>query len=411
MLEMSDRDLQYVMKVLAREGVEAGYFVPTATGMNKSILDAHADLRDFLRLKGVHDYSLQPKGPASKKLMPVHLLAHDGSIDSTMSLYRPESKDGDPRLWVSKLASVASAENLIAVFVNRGQIFLVNLSDPVHLAADGQLGPSLQYLINQIRADGQEIAEELLQKLRVIAGQGWIKSLRSGSTGIGYTLETLLEIRANSSRLPDYKGIEIKSARVALKASHAKTRTSLFSKTPDWALSSISGSAALLNKYGYQRKAKTAGSLEDRRQLYCSLSTSPNSLGHFLVISEDDRKLFAMHTSYDAHSSPVEVMQWSTDVLRDALEAKHRETFWVHAQTKTIDGEEFFKFTKVYHTKGPLLTNFIPMIKSGHVELDYTAKEVTLANGSKSAGDHGYLFKMRGANLAMLFPTPAVYTL
>ena len=31
--------------------------------------------------------------------------------------------------------------------------------------------------------------------------------------GVGYTLETLLGIAANSSKAPDYKGIEIKSGR------------------------------------------------------------------------------------------------------------------------------------------------------------------------------------------------------
>jgi hypothetical protein len=49
MLDATDRPIENVIAILAKEGVEAGYLVPTPTGLDKSILDAHAGLRDYLR--------------------------------------------------------------------------------------------------------------------------------------------------------------------------------------------------------------------------------------------------------------------------------------------------------------------------------------------------------------------------
>ena len=40
---------------------------------------------------------------------------------------------------------------------------------------------------------------------------GWIKSMRKGPTGVGYTFEELLNKKEDHLPLPDYKGIEIKT--------------------------------------------------------------------------------------------------------------------------------------------------------------------------------------------------------
>ena len=60
-----------------------------------------------------------------------------------------------------------------------------------------------------------------------VSRKGFIKTMRPGDTGVGFTLETLLGIEANSNKAPDYKGIELKSSRVS-KASN-KTDNGIFS--------------------------------------------------------------------------------------------------------------------------------------------------------------------------------------
>ena len=54
---------------------------------------------------------------------------------------------------------------------------------------------------------------QLKEKLSAIKQRGYVVSLRRGNTGIGYTLETLLELDENNLRTPDLGDIELKSQR------------------------------------------------------------------------------------------------------------------------------------------------------------------------------------------------------
>ena len=50
--------------------------------------------------------------------------------------------------------------------------------------------------------------DEIKKRLTAIKKMGYVKSLRKGPTGIGYTLETLLEIDENNISSPDFGEIE-----------------------------------------------------------------------------------------------------------------------------------------------------------------------------------------------------------
>ena len=89
-------------------------------------------------------------------------------------------------------------------------------------------------------------SEILLAKIKEVNKKGWIKTLRKGDTGVGYTLETELGIKANSNQKPDFHGIEIKAFR---KRSIGKLVT-LFSQVPNWKKSNTNRSE-VLSEYGY----------------------------------------------------------------------------------------------------------------------------------------------------------------
>lgn len=63
----------------------------------------------------------------------------------------------------------------------------------------------------------------LRQKFNDIKQMGAVKALREGSTGIGYTFETLLGKKEDSESLPDFMGIEIKT-----KLGYSKSPITLF---------------------------------------------------------------------------------------------------------------------------------------------------------------------------------------
>ena len=130
MLDKSDTPISEVMKVFASYGQEAGYIVPTVTGMDKDILDAHGSLREFLKSKGIHDFDFQGQGGEHKKLVDIFLINEDSILETKMSLYRPETKSGDPRLWIYGLPKYAAPFNLLAFLFLGEKLYLINTSNP-----------------------------------------------------------------------------------------------------------------------------------------------------------------------------------------------------------------------------------------------------------------------------------------
>ena len=70
--------------------------------------------------------------------------------------------------------------------------------------------------------------EELVEGIKELKKRGFIKTHRSGNTGIGKTLEDLLGIKENNFPGPDGITTELKSAR-----KNSKSMLTLFTKSPD----------------------------------------------------------------------------------------------------------------------------------------------------------------------------------
>lgn len=405
MLALTDRSIESVIAILAKNGVEAGYLVPTSTGLEKSILDAHAGLRDYFRLTKFHDYQTQIQGTSGKRIVSGFFIESTGIERTQVSLYRPETKTGDPRIWIYGLKDRVKPGNLLVFFVYKDELYIINASNREIISDQGIIHPNLDALLKKINESSNVIAIELLEQLKIVAQKGWITSLRSGPTGVGYTLESMLGISANNNKAPDYKGIEIKAGRSSASGKQA-SRTTLFSKTPDWHRSAVHNGLELLDSYGYRENST------NRLQLYCSLNHIPNTLGHFLNVQEDDLILHALHQPLDPEIPVSKVLLWEMDQLRSSLAAKHKETFWVKAKVKRdASGKENFHYTEVIHTKGPLLGNMVEMFRHGHIELDYLIHEQFGRGGHRKSRDHGYLFKIWQKNLSNLFPPPAKYNL
>ena len=132
-------------------------------------------------------------------------------IKSKASLYRPSTKKGDPRIWFYGLTKVADPNDIIGItFYNDSfQVFNLTKLDIKELIYSSILNP-FQELINAINTTENEVAFELLAMLRKIANAGPIPSMVDADTSVGRTLETALGIDINSSKEPDYKGIELK---------------------------------------------------------------------------------------------------------------------------------------------------------------------------------------------------------
>lgn len=406
MLSAADVAIEDVLRYFTHKGIEVAFLVPTETGMRKSIMDATAPVRDFLRESGIHDFNSQPQGQAHKKSIPTRVVTCDGIYDTSASLYRPATKKGDPRIWINGLKSYADPSNVLAlVATGDGGLLVINASRPglVPGVASNSAGLlvvrdaaciDLDKLLAPLVRKSSEAAEELLSELRRIGG-AW----HPGKPGpkrdleVGRLLEELLGISANSSKAPDYRGIEIKASR-----KRGGTRQTLFAKVPDWTISPLKSSAEILDAFGYQRNPKYD------KQLRCTVSTrAQNTQGLYLTVEDASNRLL------EASNRPglPKVAYWPMEQLQGALREKHPETFWVSAASKKIGEHEHSRYEHVLHTQRPLTSALPTLLESGVITLDH------LITRSKEGAvrEQGPLFRIHRKDMDLLFPPGVLHTL
>jgi hypothetical protein len=393
MIEKSDIDVAKTLTRFSEKQLDVTFLVPTVTGLDKAIMDATASIRMYLDGVGCHDFEAQQQGPEHKKVVKAFFVYPDRLEETTASLYRPQTKSGDPRIWFSKLKTYAEPHNLLAVFYRDDALYVVNCSRGGALECLGKpetpLGRIAQFGETE---EANPIAIELLDKLREISARGFVSTLRNGDTGIGYTLETLLGIAANTSRAPDYKGIELKASR---KKTGRANRVTLFSQVPNWKLSPADA-ASLLETYGYEK--------EGRQQLYHTINAvKPNSIGFMLEV---DRGRDWLKQNYVEGGAGRHLTTWEFPKLRKALSKKHPSTFWVKADVENDGAGESFHYVEVVQTRSPRIWSFDTLIEAGSITVDYT-----LADAGSRVRDHGYLFKIHPTDFHALFPPPKVHDL
>lgn len=399
MISMADTNLNTFLPTFASAGVPVAFLVPTPTGFGKSIMDATFSVRKLLFDAGVHDYSSQLQGPENKVLMETYLVSPNTLIKTETSLYRPRTKLGDPRIWIYKLKQYCSPCNLLALTILGKKLYVFNLSNP-SIGTSLISGGFCKDVLDEISQQKNAIANELLGKLREIHNQGFLPSITDGDPGVGDTLEHALGISRNNIAAPDYKGIELKTTRLTRYGKKkATTRSTLFTKVPDEGMTY----RQIVDNYGKIQTPRDSAIA--RLQLYETLRYSrANAYDLVLSLDSGNDKLLIEHESNNSRSF---VSAWFMDTLRHSLLTKHKETFWVKAQSEMKNNQEYFRYDIVFHTKHPNVSLLEPLIETDKITVD-------LAAHYKPDGkwrDHGVLFKMNPEDLSLLLGEPVEYIL
>jgi hypothetical protein len=383
---------QSKIKILTKNQVSLSLIEPTETGLKKSIMDATGSVRNFLKENNIHDYDIQGQGPENKVQIDAIIYQDFQVIQSIASLYRPKTKKGDPRIWFSGLTKIANPNDLIAMIFYSGSFHIFNLTQlNVEALLNSNLINPLKELISEISGKANEVAFELLAMLRKVASSGPIPSMVAADTSVGRTLETALGIDINSSKQPDYKGIELKSFR-----SSRTNRKNLFAQVPEWSLSKFKSSAEILDAFGYHR--------EEDFKLYCTVSAiTRNSQGLALRLDSDIKQLVENSDKPEIGDFVV----WTLNTLHNRLLEKHKETFWVEATSTYIDGLEHFQYSIVEHTKKPITSQFDILVDQGIITLDHLIKR----NSNGKVVEKGPIFKIKPKGLDLLFPPSEKYNL
>lgn len=394
------------MEYLVNHNVKFTQVQITATGLKKSILDATAPMRSYFKENNVHDYELQAKGQHNKVMVSTQILTDFKVIETKTSLYRPETKDGDPRLWIYKLKGTTKADDIHAIIaVGANLLYVINLTKvDIIKCCETSIENPVKDLVFSLSYNADKVSRELLTKLMEFKDV-WIDTNLNADTAIGRQVETLLGIDMNDSPLPDYKGIELKSFR----SQRPSIKKNLFCKVPDWEISALKSGAEIVEKYGYM----SGGIKSYRNTLYCK---SPNSQNLRLNVNYPDALLEIEEDKVlgdDIFKKVADVAVWRLQTLHTCLLTKHHETFWIEVDSRLGEhGQEQFKFNKIEHTRNPIVSQFDVLLEQSLITVDLLLgrPKVDPISGARKKGGDAVSFKIKKNAAGLLFPDSTTYS-
>ena len=388
------------VKFLVDKQIDFATIQITETGLKKSILDATAPVRTYFKEKNVHDYDLQLQGPEHKRVIDTYIMTETARFLTKTSLYRPVTKKGDPRLWVNKVRDVEflRANDIFSLIAYENTLFVINLSTvDISKVCLSYIDTPLKDLILELSRGKNSVSNELLGLIKDRMTD-WMPAEILADTGIGRTVESILGIKMNPSKAPDYKGIELKSHREA-----SRVRNTLFTQTPEWAISRLKSGKEIVDEYGYIPDGY------NHKSLHVTLSANkPNQQGLGLLVQPQLGLLEADEFSQLALEDGTfrkinDVAVWRLIKLHERLLTKHRETFWIDVETKYESGREFFRVSEILHTKNPIPAQFDVLLDQGQITVDFLL--------CRNSGGDTYSFKIKGKARPLLFPQSETYKL
>src|SRR4030042_6279452 len=171
---------------------------------------------------------------------------------------------------------------------------------------------------------------ELIEKLKKIKESGFIITHRADDTGVGKTLEDLLEIKENNLRLPDVGEIELKAKRIG-----SESMLTLATKSPE--------------PKGINKKLFEIYKYKDKFGGYCLHSTIYGSR----INPQGFKIKFSQNRLTLLNRKNLEVY-WPLNIFDNVLKSKSEKIFLVFADTK---GKRKTKNEKFHYIEAYLLSN------------------------------------------------------
>lgn len=215
----------------------------------------------------------------------------------------------------------------------------------------------------RIKVSGDLTSDDKFKsELEKIRDKGFIKSHRSGDTGIGKTLEDELGIEENSVQASDIGDVELKANRL-----NSSRKVTLFTKSPK---KRGVNNKILRRKYGY-KTAESRALNEDVLVLHSSVNgTGFNTLNGkpFMKLTARDDRVYLEH----AEDGILEDVYWEKEQLKRTFDKKYpaKKMYHVHAESKEEDGKEFFHYTEAYSLENFSADKMLDGLMSGDLEMD-----------------------------------------
>jgi len=239
-----------------------------------------------------------------------------------------------------------------------------------------------------------------VQKLqRLILDGQWHPSHRKNNTGIGKTLEDLLDIKENNNSVGDIVVpmlgmVELKSRRIG-----SESMVTLFTKSPE---PRSVGNRQLLERFGYFKEGSSF------KELHFTLSYGDNTIRGKKMVMEipsfgTDSRINLVDPSEDGG---LVVAYYSKKAIEQAAGNKlSLGLILVEAESKFVNGIEYFMFTKATYLCGLDIDAIFQRIKEKVLTLDLRLGTYQSGKNKGKPHDHGNAFRMPDKYLDRIFRT------
>ncbi|MCL2774105.1 MAG: MvaI/BcnI family restriction endonuclease [Oscillospiraceae bacterium] len=231
--------------------------------------------------------------------------------------------------------------------------------------------------------------DDFICEFRKIREMGWIPTHRTGSTGIGKTLEDRLGIIENNLDAPDFGEYELKSARL-----NSNSMLTIFTRAPQPA----KANTFLRQKYGYSSSAYD----NDEKVIHSTLNAVS-----FTPISDTGYKLkvqCAGERIYIANEKEIEKVYWDKESLRKAFNKKYTNKFvYVKAESRNDNKIEEFHFISAYIVSDFDYDGFLSLLEQGKIYVDLRIGQYHSGKNAGKTHDHGTGFRIRERDQVLLF--------
>lgn len=205
--------------------------------------------------------------------------------------------------------------------------------------------------------------EKLNNEFIKINKLGWIESKRKDTTGIGYTFESLINLKENNLPIADYEEIEIKTFR-----SKSNQKIHLFNATPDGDF--LFPIKRVLDILGYPDKIN-----KEFKVFNMTLSTKKyTSIGYYkrakIKINYNDEKIELIAINQNNEKYDINV-SWSFELIKEKINNKIKNMAVIEANSKFINQKEYFHYKKILFYNIKDYKTFIKLIDDGIVEITF----------------------------------------
>ena len=218
--------------------------------------------------------------------------------------------------------------------------------------------------------------EEVRKRLSDIKRKGYVKTLRRGPTGIGYTIETLLDIEENNISTPDLGEIELK----ALREHHTGLITLFTFNRKVWKMDPLEA----IRRYGSEDR-------DGRLGLYYTMGLKPNSAGLFLSVED---------TSISVRSIDGNIIAiWELEEVSRRFNNKVKSLLIVKANVEERDGVEYFWFNRARLLSGGATQSIL----KNQFESEQLLLDLRLHDAGTMARNHGTGFRLNERDLESFY--------